>query len=240
MKKDVNRNAAITAAENVGTAISAADKITAAVARIEISNNEFTTELLKAYVSGNRKPLKVSGLKGVTAENGNNADLYKAAVLKLWVNAIDWIDNNNAETDGAMFTAWQEYLQLFAAPAAANDRLRIAAAAQKAITEGIAYEKHKKDNGEYTARLARGIKSQSVASLAPFTLAIENFAAERVMNFDGVVSRAKAREIAKANKLKKEETLAGAKIEVPAPVDAAPAAPAEKKGKKGKKDNAAA
>lgn len=216
MKKNENRIAAITAAENVGSAISAADKLKAAVERIEISNNEYVIELLKAYIGGNRFPLKVSELKGITAENGAAADVYKAAMLKLWANAIDWVDHDTEATDTATFTAWQEYLQLFGAPAAKNDRKRIAAVVLKATTEGLAYERHKKDNGETVAQMTRGIKSATTASLAPFTKAIEVFAAERVLNFDGVVSRAKAREIAKANAIKKEETLVGVSIEKPA------------------------
>lgn len=213
----------ITRAENIGHALTAEEKIKAANGRIQSAQSEFVRELLGVYITGNQKKLPVKALKGIHAATGENSDLYKATVLKLYASAADYADcitnkdpAGTKAADKPLFDAWKEYLALFnegetkVAPAR-MDTATLYAAITKSGKEAVAYTRYIKKNGEAVARKESGVSATMIAPLDAFTRNIERIAAERVMGFDEVVARAKSREIAKANKAKRE-TAANEKV----------------------------
>lgn len=212
-------------AEAVGHALTAVEKINAATARLKSTKSDHVRELLAAYINGNQKPLSVKELKGVHAETGSDSDAYKSAVLALYASAADYADGMSKhdaaaikEADTPLFKAWKAYLALFnegenkTAPARV-DTAAIYAAVTKGAREGVEYVRRVSDKGEVSARLFRGVSATTIVPLSTFTKNVERIAAERVMGFDGVVSRAHAREVSKANSEKREAAIATAVIE---------------------------
>ena len=212
-------------AEAVGHALTAVEKINAATARLKSTKSDHVRELLTAYINGNQKPLSVKDLKGVHAETGSDSDAYKSAVLALYASAADYADGMSKhdaaaikEADTPLFKAWKAYLTLFnegenkTAPARV-DTAAIYAAVTKGAREGVEYVRRVSDKGEVSARLFRGVSAATIVPLSTFTKNVERIAAERVLGFDGVVSRAHAREVSKANSEKREAAIAAAVIE---------------------------
>lgn len=212
-------------AEAIGHALTAVEKIDAAAARMKSTKSDHVRELLTAYINGNQKPLPVKELKGIHAETGDDSEAYKAAVLALYASAADYADGMSKhdaaaikEADTPLFKAWKAYLSLFnegeskVAPTRV-DTAALYAAATKGAREGVEYVRRVSDKGEVSARMFRGVSATTIVPLSTFTKNVERIAAERVMGFDGVVSRAQAREISKANAEKREAAIATISLE---------------------------
>lgn len=106
--------------EAIGHALTAIEKVDAAIARMKATKSDYVHELLDTYISGNQKPLPVKALHGVHAETGDDSEYYKGVMLKLYAATADFADcmsaNDTAGTkaaDAPLFQAWKEYLALF-------------------------------------------------------------------------------------------------------------------------------
>lgn len=227
----------------IGTAATAEDKFAAAKVLHDSTTSEYVRELAAAYMNGNKKPLKVSNLVGVTAENGAAAEHYNALMLKLYVSAIKYADAtaaNLATADKQLFDAWKEYLAIYPNEITATecrDCERLAAFVRSTVTAILTAEKYTTASGKVSVRSLSAIATDSPKAIAGFARSVERFAIERMLGFDGVLARVTAREIRKANKEKRDAILAAA-----APVQIDKAATAAKKSTKAtaKKATAAA
>lgn len=228
MSTTTNNKKALETAEITGHAISAADKYAAAVALRDKTDRETVRELMTAYIGGNVKPLKASALVEHHADTGKASDNYNSAVLMLYVAAVKYADTHetrNAKAadaaDKALFTAWKEYLFLFGTMgkdgkgkpvsyAACLDCGSLYKAVLRSTREGLTYKRVDRQDGTPAARMVEGIQADAVVPLATFRKNVERIAAERVLGFDGVVSKVSARLIAAANKEKKDAVLPAA------------------------------
>lgn len=251
MEKNIANNAAIAttaakaptrkelldAAAFIGTAATAEEKYNAAKAAHAATDSEYVREILAAYMNGNKKPLKVSNLVGVTAENGTAAEHYNAVMLNLWTSAIRYADANAATlaaADTELFKAWKEYLSLF--PLAAPDSRdceRIGGFVRSTVTAILTAEKYTTASGKIAARSVTAIASDSPKAINGFTRSVERLIAERLLNFDGVLSRVAAREVRKANKEKRDAILAAAApVQIVKKAEEKPTAPKKSTTKK--------
>lgn len=223
---------ALETAEITGHALSAADKYAAAVALRDKTDRETVRELMAAYVGGNQKPLKASALVEHHADTGKASDNYNAAMLMLYVGATKYADAHEtrdakaaAAADKTLFTCWKEYLAMFGemgkdgkgkpvSYAACLDCGSLYKAVLRSTREGLTYKRVDRQDGTPDARMVEGIQADAIVPLATFRKNVERIAAERILGFDGVVSKTSARLIAAANKEKKDAVLPAA---APAP-----------------------
>lgn len=223
---------ALETAEITGHALSAADKYAAAVALRDKTDRETVRELMAAYVGGNQKPLKASALVEHHADTGKASDNYNSAMLMLYVGAVKYADAHEtrdakaaAAADKTLFTCWKEYIAMFGelgkdskgkpvSYAACLDCGSLYKAVLRSTREGLTYKRIDRQDGTPAARMVEGIQADAVVPLATFRKNVERIAAERILGFDGVVSKTSARLIAAANKEKKDAVLPAA---APAP-----------------------
>ena len=219
-------------AEITGHALSAADKYAAAVALRDSTDRETVRELMTAYVGGNQKPLRASALVEHHADTGKASENYNAAMLMLYVGAVKYADAHEtrdakaaAAADKTLFTCWREYLALFGTMgkdgkgkpvsyAACLDCGSLYKAVLRSTREGLTYKRVDRQDGAPAARMVEGIQADAIVPLATFRKNVERIAAERILGFDGVVSKTSARLIAAANREKKDAVLPAA---APAP-----------------------
>lgn len=211
--------------ESIGHALTAEQKFSAAAALKKSTTTETVRELMAAYMGGNVKPLASKNLKEHHADNGTAEDNYKAAVLVLYAAAVKYADAHEthdakaaAAADKVIFTAWKEYLSMFGnrgtdakgkpqTYACNLDPAVIYAAVRRTVKEGLTYARHDKADGTPAARMVQGIAADTVVPMSTFQKNVERIAAERILGFDGVVSKARSREISTANREKRDAVL---------------------------------
>lgn len=226
-----NKKTTLTRAEQleqlaaIGHALTAEQKFSAAAALKKSTTAETVRELMAAYMGGNVKPLASKNLKEHHADNGTAEDNYKAAVLVLYAAAVKYADAHEthdakaaAAADKVIFTAWKEYLSLFGnrgtdakgkpqTYACNLDPAVIYAAVRRTVKEGLTYARYDKADGTPAARMVQGIAADTVVPMNTFQRNVERIAAERILGFDGVISKARSREVTAANREKREAVL---------------------------------
>lgn len=247
-RKDIRNTAAA-----VGSALSGADKYAAAEKRRNQTTNPRVKCLLAAYMGGNSKPMKAAALTDTHAETGIDGEHYAALANCVFLNAVQFnnapaaVKSADRSDEGtALFTALKEYFAFFNNDFTADngekatvkvtftrdDLFTVSAMVSGVITEKLTCQGYTRNDGTTAARTVTAIKSNSNKDLPPFLKELERLTAERLMDFDGVVSVNRSRDIRKANKATADAAIKGYElVKAAAPVETAPvdtAAPAKK------------